>query len=171
MPGGPLAEKELIVTRVLRPDLDLLATLEAYDFEAFGLTGLRTYDLAVVAQAGAVYIAYVHDEIVGGCQLLRMFDEPGFFYLVGFYVRPDWQRRHVGRAFLEAVAGEIMKLSGEGMLLTVAPGNTRAINLYKRAGFVEETFIPHFYGSGQDRHILRWRFRQPGRRGDLSGSV
>jgi ribosomal protein S18 acetylase RimI-like enzyme len=158
MSGAPLPEEELRVTRVLRPDHDLLATLEAYDFEAFGLTGLRTYDLAVMTQAGAVYMAYVGDEIVGGCQLMRMFDEPGFFYLVGFYVRPDWQRRHVGRALLKAVAGEIKKLGGEGMLLTVAPRNTRAIDLYKRAGFVEETFIPHFYGSGEDRYILRWRF-------------
>jgi ribosomal protein S18 acetylase RimI-like enzyme len=156
--GAPIPEKAVTVTRVLRPDPDLLATLEAYDFEAFGLTGLRTYDLAVMTQAGAVYVAYIHDEIVGSCQLLRMLDEPGFFYLVGFYVRPEWQHRHVGRALLSLVAEEIEKLRGEGMLLTVAPRNTRAIDLYKRAGFVEETFIPHFYGNGEDRYILRWRF-------------
>ena len=46
--------------------------------EAFGETGLRTYDLAVMAQAGAVFLAYVDEEIVGGCQLLRIIDEPDF---------------------------------------------------------------------------------------------
>jgi ribosomal protein S18 acetylase RimI-like enzyme len=167
MSGAPVRAEELIVTRVLRPDHDLLVTLEMYDFEAFGLTGLRTYDLAVMAQAGGVYLATLHDEIVGGCQLLRMLDEPGFFYVVGFYVRPKWQRRHVGRALLAAMAEEIKTLGGEGMLLTVDPENLRAITLYKSAGFVEETFIPHFYGTGEDRHIMRWRFRG----GDLSGSV
>jgi ribosomal protein S18 acetylase RimI-like enzyme len=167
MSEAPVPAEELVLTRILRPDHDMLVTLEAYDFEAFGLTGLRTYDLAVMAQAGAVYVAGLHDEVVGGCQLLRLLDEPGFFYVVGFYVRPKWQRRHVGRALLSAVAEEIEKLGGEGMLLTVAPTNTRAINLYKSAGFVEESFIPHFYGTGEDRHILRLRFRE----GGLPGSV
>ncbi len=163
----PIDDKDLVVTRVYRPDHDLLVTLEAYDFEAFGLTGLRTYDLAVVAQAGALYLGYIEDEIAASCQLLRMLDEPGFFYIVGFYVRPRWQRRHVGRALLLAIAAEVKKLAGEGILLTVSPTNTRAISLYSRAGFVAEAFIPHFYGEGEDRHIMRWRFS----RGGLPGSV
>lgn len=164
---SPVEAKDLILTRVHRPDHDLLVTLEAYDFEAFGFTGLRTYDLAVTAQAGAVYLAYLNDEMVGSCQLLRMLDEPDFFYVVGFYVRPEWQHRHVGRALLAAVATEVRKLGGQGMLLTVAPNNTRALDLYRRAGFVEESFIPHFYGEQEDRHVLRWRFEQE----DLHGSV
>ena len=164
---SPVEAKDLILTRVHRPDHDLLVTLEAYDFEAFGFTGLRTYDLAVTAQAGAVYLAYLEDEMVGSCQLLRMLDEPDFFYVVGFYVRPEWQHRHVGRALLAAVATEVRKLGGQGMLLTVAPNNTRALDLYRRAGFVEESFIPHFYGEQEDRHVLRWRFEQE----DLHGSV
>lgn len=167
MSKPPIEAEDLRIVRVYRPDHDLLVTLEAYDFEAFGFTGLRTYDLAVMAQAGAVYVAYLDDEIIGSCQVLRMLDEPGFFYIVGFYVRPKWQRRHVGRALLGAIAAEAEKLGGEGMVLTVAPSNTRAIDLYKRAGFVEESFIPHFYGDNEDRHILRWRFE----RGGLHGSV
>ncbi|MCE5254179.1 MAG: GNAT family N-acetyltransferase [Actinomycetia bacterium] len=167
MSGSPIFPGDLVVTRVCRPDHDLLVTLEAYDFEAFGLTGLRTYDLAVMAQAGAVYLAYLYDDIVGGCQILRMLDEPGFFYVVGFYVRPRWQGRKVGRTFLLAVARELEELGGEGMVLTVAPTNTAALALYRGVGFVDESFIPHFYGEGEDRHILRWRF--PGR--GLHGGV
>jgi ribosomal protein S18 acetylase RimI-like enzyme len=163
----PVAPEDLVMTRVCRPDHDLLVTLEAYDFEAFGLTGLRTYDLAVMAQAGAVYIATLYEDIVGSCQILRVLDEPGFFYVVGFYVRPGWRRRQVGRTFLLALALEIQKMGGEGILLTVAPGNAPAMALYRNTGFVDETFIPHFYGDGEDRHVLRWRFP----RGDLRGSV
>lgn len=167
MPEFSVLPEDLVVTRVCRPDHDLLVTLEAYDFEAFGLTGLRTYDLAVMAQAGAVYVAYLYDEIVGSCQILRMLDEPGFFYVVGFYVRPRRQRRQVGRLLLLAVAREIQNLGGEGMLLTVAPGNVPAIALYRSAGFVDESFIPNFYGDGEDRHILRWRFPREGLRGGV----
>jgi ribosomal protein S18 acetylase RimI-like enzyme len=147
----------LTISRVSRPDHDLLATLETYDLEAFGSTGLRTYDLAVMAQAGGVYLAHVGDEVVGSCQLLRMFDEPGFFYVVGIYIRPRRQGGGLGRAFLVAVAEEIRQTGGLGFVLTAAPDNQRALELYRSVGFVEESFIPAFYGEGEDRHILRWR--------------
>jgi ribosomal protein S18 acetylase RimI-like enzyme len=137
MTESPIPAEELSIVRVCRPDHDLLVTLETYDFEAFGLTGLRTYDLAVMAQAGSVY------------------------------VRPRWQGRGLGRAFLLALAEEIRRLGARGLLLTVAPSNERALSLYKSVGFVDETFVRDFYGDGQDRHILRWRFRREG----LQGSV
>ena len=95
---------------------------------------------------------------MGGCQLLRVLDDPGFFYVVGFYIRPQWQGRGFGRAFLLGVAAEIRAMGAEGMVLTVAPENAAAIGLYKSTGFVDESFIPDFYGEGQHRHIMRWRF-------------
>ena len=167
MPASSEPHQEMTVSRVECPDPSLLATLEAYDFEAFGKTGLRTYDLAVMAKAGAVYLARVRGEIVGGCQLLRVLDDPGFFYVVGFYVRQEWQGRRLGRAFLLAVAREAQGLGAEGLVLTVAPDNTPALNLYRSAGFVDEALVLNFYGEGQHRHILRWRFEQ----GGLHGSV
>jgi ribosomal protein S18 acetylase RimI-like enzyme len=147
----------LTISRVSRPDHDLLVTLEACDLEAFGSTGLRTYDLAVMAQAGGVYLAHTGDEMVGSCQLLRMFDEPGFFYVVGIYIRPGRQGRGLGRAFLEALAGELRLMGASGLLLTVSPRNERALQLYRSVGFAEEAFVPAFYGEGEDRYILRWR--------------
>jgi ribosomal protein S18 acetylase RimI-like enzyme len=152
----------LTIVRVCRPDHDLLATLEAFDLEAFGPTGLRTYDLAVTAQAGGLYLAYLFDEIVGAVQLLRMLDEPRFFYVVGIYIRPRWQDRGLGRALLMALAAETRELGGQGLVLTVAPGNKRALDLYRSVGFEDETFIRNFYGEGEDRHVLRWRFEQGG---------
>lgn len=158
LPQSPESLGSLIVSRVDRADHDLLVTLEDYDLEAFGPTGLRTYDLAVMTQAGAVYLAHLEDQIVGGCQLLRVFDEPEFFYVVGFYIRPAWQGRGLGREFLVAVAREIQPLGAQGMILTVAPDNATALHLYRSIGFIDERFIPDFYGHGENRYILRWRF-------------
>ena len=148
----------LDVVRVRRASAELLDQLEQYDLEAFADEGLKKYDLAVMTQAGAVFLAYAGDEIAGGCQLLRVLDEPTFFYVVGFYMRPQWQGRHLGKAFLLAVADEARALGAEGLVLTVAPDNEGALGLYESTGFVAEAFISDFYGSGQDRHILRWRF-------------
>lgn len=162
----PLAE-EMTVTRLREPGHELLLTLQTYDLEAFGAAALRSYDLAVVSEAGAVFLAYLSGEIVGGCQLLRVLDEPRFFYVVGFYIRPEWQRLGLGRGFLEAIVREAGTLGAEGLVLTVSPDNERALKLYENAGFVNERFAPHFYGEGQDRYILRLRFAQ----GGLQGSV
>jgi ribosomal protein S18 acetylase RimI-like enzyme len=155
------------LTRLWRPDGQILAVLEEYDREAFGPAGLRTYDLAVMAEAGAVFLAMNDEEILGACQLMRVLDEPAFGYIVGFYVRPAWQGKGMGRRLLEAVAHECREMRIDGLMLTVAPENTRAMNLYTNAGFVEEAFVPHFYGEGEDRYVLRWRFEK----GGLYGSV
>ncbi|NLV71171.1 MAG: GNAT family N-acetyltransferase [Actinobacteria bacterium] len=167
MTGSPVDPSDLVVTRVVRPGHDLLVTLEEYDLEAFGPTGLRTYDLAVMARAGAVYLASVDEEIAGSCQILRTLDESEFFYIVGFYVRPQWQGRGIGRAFLMEVATKVKELGGQGLMLTVAPENAPAIRLYRSTGFVDEAFIPDFYGDGHDRHILRWRFDEGGLHGGV----
>lgn len=154
--------ERLVIERVRRPGHDLLVELERYDVEAFGRTGLRTYDLAVMAEAGAVFVARLDDEIVAGCQLIRSFEQPEFLYVVGFYVRPGWQGKGVGRAFLLAVAEKARRLGAGGFVLTVSPDNARAIRLYESAGFMNERFIPAFYGEGEDRYILRWSFdRRP----------
>lgn len=166
MTAAPQAPR-LTLVRLRHPDHETLVTLEAYDREAFGPTGLRTYDLAVMAEAGAVYVAEIDGEVVGGCQLMRVLEEPGFCYVVGFYVRPAWQGAGLGRRLLEQVARECVAFGAEGILLTVAPENVQALGLYRSAGFVEEAFIPHFYGEGEDRYVLRWRFEQ----GGLPGSV
>ena len=157
----------LTLARLRRPDESLLKTLADYDREAFGSAGLRVYDLAVTAEAGAVFTAEIEKELVGSSQLLRVLDEPGFFYVVGFYIRPQWQGRGLGRALLMAVAGEARQMGACGLVLTVSPHNLRALNLYRSAGFVDEAFISRFYGEGKDRHLLRWRFPE----GDLCGGV
>jgi ribosomal protein S18 acetylase RimI-like enzyme len=148
----------MTLTRVCDPDHELLARLQNYDFEAFGETGLRTYDLAVMAQAGAVLVATIDDEIVGGCQLMRVLDDPDFFYVVGFYIRPQWRGRRLGRELLAQMAERSKALGAKGLVLTAAPSNVAALNLYRSAGFVEDRFVPHFYGDNEDRYILRWRF-------------
>ena len=165
----------MTLIRVRNPDHELLVELQEYDFEAFGATGLRTYDLAVMAQAGAVLVAHIGDDIVGSCQLMRVLDEPDFFYVVGFYIRPQWRGQHLGRELLRLVAEESRALGAKGLVLTAAPSNLAALGLYESAGFVEDRFVPHFYGEKEDRHILRWRFPEAAAGGateeGLPGSV
>jgi ribosomal protein S18 acetylase RimI-like enzyme len=152
----------LTLKRVRRPEPALLAQLAQYEQDAFGPTGLRTYDLAVTAEAGAVFIAYEGEAMVGSCQLLRALDEPSFLYVVGFYVLPEHRRTGMGRKFLESLGEDCRRLGAEGLLLTVSPANEEANRLYRSAGFVQEAFVPGFYGKDEDRFILRKRFEGSG---------
>ena len=166
-------DQAMILTRVCDPEHELLERLQDYDLEAFGATGLRTYDLAVMAQAGAVFVATIGKEIVGGCQLMRVLDDPDFFYVVGFYIRPQWRGRHLARELLRQVAEQSLALGAKGLVLTASPTNAAALTLYKSAGFVEDRFVPHFYGDKEDRYILRWRFLEaeagPGEAAGVAG--
>ncbi len=146
------------LSRLKAPDQELLRQLEEYDREAFGPTGLRTYDLAVMCEAGLVLLAHIGEEIAGSCQLMRVLDEPDFFYIVGFYVRPQWRGQGLGRELLRLVAEESRAMGAKGLVLTTAPTNEAALHLYKSAGFVIDRFVPHFYGENEHRYILRWYF-------------
>lgn len=160
-------EPSLTLERIRHPDHNILVMLEGYDREAFGPTGLRTYDLAVVAEAGAVYVGYLDGDLVGGCQVIRLLDEPDFCYVVGVYIRPGWQGRGLGRRLITEVAHECAKHGVRGLLLTVAPDNSGAIALYRSMGFAGETLLPHFYGEGEDRQLLRWWFPEEGLQGGV----
>ncbi len=68
------------------------------------------------------------------------------------------ERKALGRELLRLVAEESHALGAKGMVLTSPPTNVGALALYRSAGFVEDRFVPHFYGENEDRYILRWWF-------------
>ena len=70
------------------------------------------------------------------------------------------KRSSESRSELAAIVSDLF--DGEGMVLTVAPDNKRALKLYQSVGFTTQSLVPHFYGKGHDRHILRWCFKMGG---------
>lgn len=160
-------QERLTVRRVTRPNASLLRQLQDLEFEAFGELGLRTCDLAVMAEVGMLLVASAGNDVVGGCQLVRTLDEPESLFVVGFYLRPDWQGRQRGKELLGLVAQEARAVGAKDLLLTVSPENKRALRLYEGAGFVSEALLDDFYGEGEHRQLLRWRFQQEGLRGSV----
>jgi len=154
------SSRTLVLRRVVRPDARLLRELRESDVEAFGDLGLRACDLAVTAEAGMVLVAYVEEERVGGCQLIRMLDEPECFFVVGLYLRPEWQGRSLGEALVEAVADEARKAGARSLVLAVAPDNAAAVRTYEKAGFFVEESVEDLYGNGERRELLRRRLAE-----------
>ena len=146
----------LEVIRLEHPSLTKLEELAAYDEEAFGETGLRSFDLGVVARAGGIFVGLVDGRLAGSCQLLRTMDDRELFWVFGFYIRPEFQGQGLGRDLLEAMADVVRRHDGTSLMLSVAPDNTRALNLYLGFGFKVIEEVPEFYGPGEDRFLLRW---------------
>jgi ribosomal protein S18 acetylase RimI-like enzyme len=145
-----------VIVRLGRPDPGTLAELALLEREAFGETGLRSYDLNVVAYAGALFVAYVGDEIVSCCQLVRTYDDPAAMWIVGLWVRPAWQGRGFARLLLAHVIERMGAVGGRSILLTVEPDNLAALGLYESFGFCRLEFVPDFYGPAEDRLLLRY---------------
>jgi ribosomal protein S18 acetylase RimI-like enzyme len=146
----------LDVVRLERPTPARLEELARYDEEAFGSTGLRSYDLGVVARAGGLYVGLVDGRVAACCQVVRMMDEPSMFWILGFYVRPSYRGQGLGRDLLATMAEEIRAHGGIGLVLTTGPDNRAALGLYLGFGFRIVDEVPDFYGPGEDRYVLRW---------------
>jgi ribosomal protein S18 acetylase RimI-like enzyme len=72
--------------------------------------------------------------------------------IFGMYVAPSSRHQGVARRMLEAVLARARKLKGVKMIqLTVVSSNTAAMDLYKKAGFVE-------YGREKDALFVSGRY-------------
>ena len=63
-------------------------------------------------------------------------DAPAVAHLYQMWVAPDTRRQGVGRALLEAVVGWARSAGAHTLVLDVTSGNSEAVRLYERAGFV-----------------------------------
>jgi ribosomal protein S18 acetylase RimI-like enzyme len=152
----------MVVEHVRRPGIELLAELAVHDFDVFGPTGLRAVDLALVAWTGRLYVGRVDGRVVASCQLLRMLDRPHMVWIVGLYVLPRWQGRGLGRLMLDWVLRELASFGATGVELTVVPENTRALQLYRSAGFHQIDEVQEMYGADEHRIMLRYDVKGAG---------
>lgn len=79
------------------------------------------------------------DEVAGWCDIHP--DEPpvhAHVGILGMALRPGWRGRRIGHALMEATLDHAKARGLKRVELTVYAGNTRAIRLYERFGFVTE---------------------------------
>jgi len=139
--------------RVARPsDVPRLVDI---DREVFGEEGydafvLRQFidlfgPLVGVATEGASIFGYV----VGGRSL-----DTGAGWMLALAVVPGARGGGIGRELTTWLLDALVRVGATECRLTVDPKNTRALSLYRRAGFVEVGSEDDYFGPGQERLVL-----------------
>ncbi len=82
--------------------------------------------------------------------------------LQAMLVAPEWRRHGLGASLLQAVIDQAQQWRAERLLLEVRAGNAAALQLYRRAGFVEEGRRRGYYppleqGTGAEDAVLMSR--------------
>jgi putative acetyltransferase len=89
--------------------------------------------------AGCGVLLAAVDETTGdllGCGAVRL-REPGIVEIKRMYVRPHARGRGIGRALLDALEAEAEALFADRVVLETGARQLEAVELYRRAGYVE----------------------------------
>jgi phosphinothricin acetyltransferase len=86
-----------------------------------------------------VIVAIEDGELVGWGSLSRYHPRPGYRFTVEdtVYVRPEWQRRGIGRALLEELLARARSAGFHTVLGKISADNEASIALHRACGFVE----------------------------------
>jgi len=96
------------------------------------------------------------DTILGYCGVWKIFDEG---HITNIAVTPEYQGKQLGKMLLHAIMTWAWANEMNHLTLEVRAGNTVAINLYKKTGFVETGIRPGYY-SGNEDALIMWLRRE-----------
>lgn len=118
---------------------------------AFGPYTLRQFlDLA---QDG--FLVAIHGEEVVGFAIGAPAADRRSAWVLALGVEPSARRQGVGLALSHGLLERLRRKGAERVSLTVEPGNTAALALYRQLGFKEVETAPDYFGRGQSRVVMR----------------
>lgn len=88
------------------------------------------------------WVACHGDQVIGYAILMVALDEA---HLLNIAVATGWQRRGIGRAFLDFILGVASDAKCEIVYLEVRPSNVAARQMYREAGFQQIAIRPSYY--------------------------
>ena len=93
-------------------------------------------------------------QICGYVGIWKIFDEG---HITNVAVAPEYRRKHIARAMLEALMEVTAEAGIERYTLEVRAGNEPAIRLYEGLGFKSEGIRSGYYEDNGEDAIIMWR--------------
>jgi ribosomal protein S18 acetylase RimI-like enzyme len=141
-------DERLLFREARADDMDKLAVILAADFEDSKEQALEHVALAWKRPHQYFYIATFGDKDVGCAEpvgTLRVEDLPAESGIYGFFVRPEYRGRGLGRQILEEAITATRARGAQQIMLEVDTNNASALQLYRSSGFkIERTY--EYYG-------------------------
>ena len=107
-----------------------------------GESGISTASQVISEHEAAshfnVYLALDGDEVVGYCSFGRYYADANTLYIPLLGVRPDYRNKKVGKALVLRCVQRTIELGYPRLDLFTWSGNTAAVPLYKKCGFLWE---------------------------------
>ncbi|MCL2405737.1 MAG: GNAT family N-acetyltransferase [Defluviitaleaceae bacterium] len=107
-----------------------------------GGAGIRTPQQVIAEHSGAanynVYLALDGDAVVGYCSFSRYYYDADTTYIPLLNVQPDYQGKGIGKALVLQCIERTIELGYPRIDLYTWPGNTAAVPLYKKCGYLWE---------------------------------
>jgi ribosomal protein S18 acetylase RimI-like enzyme len=139
-----------VTLRTAEPrDIERVAELA---LEVFGEDSYRPFafrqwmaispDGLILAERGAELVGYALAAVVRGGEAA---------WALTLCVRPEVRARGVGRALMRAIIERVKGWDAKMLLLTVAPGNTSAVRLFRSLGFAQIEVCDDYFGPHQTR--------------------
>ncbi|RLE95884.1 MAG: ribosomal-protein-alanine N-acetyltransferase [Thermoprotei archaeon] len=144
------AVKGLNIREARADELSLVHEIEVACFkQPYGLSLLKMYhtlspDLFLVAEAEGRIVGYV----IGLCK------KWGEGHVISLAVHPDYRRKGIGRALMEALLTRFKERGMQAARLEVRVSNTPAIRLYEKLGFRIKGVLRGYYLDGEDAYLM-----------------
>ncbi len=146
--------------RMRAADVDAVMEIERRTFAEPWTPGLFLHELKVPFARSVVVRGPTGDEVLGYVCWWQVGDE---VHILNLAVRPETQRRGIGRALVDLVLAEAAAGAAGLVTLEVRAGNTAAFALYGGLGFECAGRRRNYYAPGIDAIIMSRRLRaRPG---------
>ncbi len=100
------------------------------------------------------FVAVSEGQIAGYCGLLMIGEEGD---VVNVAVHPDWRKQGIGENMLETLLQAGHENGISAFTLEVRVGNTAAIHLYEKTGFVPVGVRRGYYEKPQEDALIMWK--------------
>lgn len=143
---------DIIIRQMTEADVVQVAALEAANFS------MPWSEKAFYEQLNNKYALYMvavyNEKVLGVCGLLESFGEAD---ICNVSVEHSYQNKGIATGMLEALMQEGSKRGIIAYTLEVRAGNSSAIHLYEKLGFVSEGIRPGFYDKPKEDAVIMWK--------------
>lgn len=150
-----MPSKDLTIREAGMGDLESIYSIEVKSFNDPYPKGLLK---AFFFMPGSYLVATAEGAVVGYAVGIIRYGSVG--HIVSIAVLEEWQGMGVGRMLLDRLMNGLAALGARVMRLEVRESNSRAIGLYRAAGFEEKEKIKKYYADGESALVMRLTWSQ-----------